>query len=51
MGGLLVSHVGIRNPHLNIAGIIALSPLLGFPNNKKLEWDKIAAVNFIGDRL
>jgi hypothetical protein len=51
MGGLLAAHVGIRNPSLNIAGIICLSPLMGFPNNKKLEWDKIAAVEFIGDKL
>jgi alpha-beta hydrolase superfamily lysophospholipase len=31
MGGLIVTSLGLRNPQLNLAGIIAHAPLFGFP--------------------
>ena len=37
LGGLLVTSLGARNPHLKIAGIVANAPLLGFPKDRELD--------------
>lgn len=38
MGGGLVSSLMIRNPGLNIAGVITSSALFGFPNDRSFPW-------------
>jgi len=37
MGGLVVLSVASRNPHINFAGVISSSALLGFPNGRKMD--------------
>jgi acylglycerol lipase len=51
MGGLLVLSLGVRNPSLNIAGIVATSPLLGLPGDRKIDKSKIFFLKLIGKTL
>ena len=51
MGGGLVSTLMIRNPGLNIAGVICSSALLGYPNNRHFPWWLKKAFQFSGPVL
>lgn len=51
LGGLLVTSLGARNPHLKLAGIIANAPLLGLPKDRNIDGFKIFALKCVGDFL
>lgn len=38
MGGGLISTLLMQNPHLQIAGVLCSSALLGYPNNRSFPW-------------
>jgi len=41
MGGLMVLTFALLNPKIPIAGVIATSPLIGFPSDRNLTWFKL----------
>ncbi|CAK82046.1 unnamed protein product (macronuclear) [Paramecium tetraurelia] len=51
MGGLVVLAFTLLNPAIQIAGVIATSPLLGFPTDRKLDWLKLNFVTTAGKKL
>ena len=51
MGGLIVLSFALLNPQIQIAGVIATSPLLGFPTDRKLDWFKLKFINLSGKKL
>lgn len=51
MGGLLIITLAMRNPELNIAGIVATSPLIGFPKDRKMSFFKKFAIKNLGKKL
>ena len=51
MGGGLVSSFAIRNPELNLSGIILMSSLLGVPNERELSYVQKNAVFILGESL
>lgn len=51
LGGLLVTSLGARNPHLKIAGIIANAPLFGLPKDRNIDVFKMFALKLVGDLL
>ncbi|KRX08668.1 hypothetical protein PPERSA_07480 [Pseudocohnilembus persalinus] len=51
LGGLVVLTLAMRNPDLNIAGIITTSALLGFPKDRKMSMFKGYFVKMVGKKL
>lgn len=51
MGGLLVITLAMRNPVLNIAGVISTSALIGFPKDRKMNFFKAWLVKALGKKL
>ncbi|EAR96376.2 alpha/beta fold hydrolase (macronuclear) [Tetrahymena thermophila SB210] len=51
LGGLLVTSLGARNPHIKIAGIIANAPLLGLPKDRNIDIFKMFTLKLVGDFL
>ncbi|KAL4488335.1 hypothetical protein ABPG72_019185 [Tetrahymena utriculariae] len=51
MGGLLVITLAMRNPVLNIAGVITTSALIGFPKDRKMNFFKAYLVKALGKKL
>lgn len=45
MGGLVVISYCLSNPHLGISGVIATSPLLGLPIDRRLGRAKVFLLN------
>lgn len=51
LGGLVVLTLVMRNPELNVAGIISTSALIGFPKDRKMGFFKSNLVKLAGKKL
>lgn len=51
MGGLLILTMVMRNPDLNVAGIISTSALIGFPKDRKMSFIKKFFIKNLGKKL
>lgn len=51
MGCAITSSLLIRNPHLNIAGVIFTSGLFGFPKGRDMNLPKKFFIKALGDHL
>ena len=51
MGGGLASSFALRNPDLNLSGVILMSSLLGVPNERELSYVQKNAVFMLGETL
>ena len=51
MGAALVTSLLIRNPYLNVSGVILTSALFGFSKERNLSWIKKIIIKNIGGHL
>jgi alpha-beta hydrolase superfamily lysophospholipase len=51
MGGALVTSLFMRNPYLNVAGVILTSALFGLPKERKFSAGKLWFLRLFGDEL
>ena len=51
MGGGLIASLLMRNPYLNIAGVVFSSALFGLPKERKIPWIKVFIVKLLADDL
>lgn len=51
MGGLLVLTLAIKNPLLNLAGVVTTSALIGFPKDRKMNFMKATLIKALGKKL
>jgi alpha-beta hydrolase superfamily lysophospholipase len=51
MGGLLVLSYCILNPSIQVQGVIATSPLIGFPKDRKLDFFKLFMIKNVAKKL
>ncbi len=51
MGGLLALSLAMRNPEINLSGVISTSALIGFPKDRKINWFKAYILKKIAPKL
>lgn len=51
LGGMLILSLALRNPELNLAGIITTSALIKFPRDRTLPAHKVFMIRLIGKNL
>jgi len=51
MGSAVTASFLIRNPYLNIAGVIFTSGLFGFPKDRDMNWGRRFAIKLLADHL
>ena len=51
LGGMLVLSLALRNPELNLAGVITTSALIRFPKDRSLPAHKVFMIRLIGKQL
>lgn len=51
LGGMLILSLALRNPELNLAGIITTSALIKFPRDRTLPPHKVFIIRLIGKNL
>lgn len=51
LGGLVTLTLCYEYPHINVAGVMLTSPLIGFPMDRKLPWAKAQIVKLLGKKM
>ena len=51
MGGLVVLSFALLNKHIEIAGVIATSPLIGLPVDRNFTWFKLKVLMAVSKDL
>ena len=51
MGCALTASLLIRNPYLNIAGVVFTSGMFGFPKERNMNWGRRMAVKLMSEHL
>lgn len=51
LGGMLILSLALRNPELNLAGVITTSALIKFPRDRSLPAHKVFMIRLIGKNL